>query len=70
MAVNVLSLFLMVPWVGLRFVIVAFPGHTHLPFVNKVVTLWLLNFLPWNFTMELKECDHFMLRKREMVALP
>ena len=30
MAVYVLCLFLMVPWIGLRSVIVAFPGHTHL----------------------------------------
>ena len=29
-AVNVLWLFLMVPWVGLQFVIVVFPDHTHL----------------------------------------
>ena len=32
MAVIVLCLFLTVPWVGLQFVIVAFPGHTHLLF--------------------------------------
>ena len=30
MAVYVLCLFLMVLWIGLRSVIVAFPGHTHL----------------------------------------
>ena len=30
--VNVLWLFLMVPWVGLQFVIVVFPDHTHLLF--------------------------------------
>ena len=30
--VNVLWLFLTVPWVGLQFVIVVFPDHTHLPF--------------------------------------
>ena len=30
MAVKVLYLFLMVPWVGLQCVILAFPGHTHL----------------------------------------
>ena len=28
--VNVLWLFLMVPWVGLQFMIVVFPDHTHL----------------------------------------
>ena len=31
--VNVLWLFLMVPWVGLHCVIVVFPDHTHLLFV-------------------------------------
>ena len=31
-SVNVLWLFLMVPWVGLQFVIVVFPDHTHLLF--------------------------------------
>ena len=30
--VNVLWLFFMVPWVGLQFVIVVFPDHTHLFF--------------------------------------
>ena len=33
MTVNVLWLFLAVPWVGLQFVIVVFPGHTHLLYV-------------------------------------
>ena len=28
--INILWLFLMVPWVGLQYVIVAFPDHTHL----------------------------------------
>ena len=28
--INVLSLFLTVPWVGLQFAIVVFPDHTHL----------------------------------------
>ena len=32
-AVDVLRLFLTVPWVGLQFVIVVFPDHTHLLFV-------------------------------------
>ena len=31
--VNVLQLFLKGPWVGLQFVIVVFPDHTHLLFV-------------------------------------
>ena len=26
-----LCIFLVVPWVGLSYVVVAFPGHTHLP---------------------------------------
>ena len=30
--VNVLWLFLMVPWVGLQYVMVVFPDHTHLLF--------------------------------------
>ena len=29
---SVLRIFLVMPWVGLSCVIVAFPGHTHLPF--------------------------------------
>ena len=33
--VNVLWLFFMVRWVGLQFVIVVFPYHSHLLFVNK-----------------------------------
>ena len=31
-AINVLWLFLMVPWVGLQYVIVVFPDHTHFTF--------------------------------------
>ena len=34
--VNVLRLFFVVPWVGLRFVIVVFPDHTHLRFVSNL----------------------------------
>ena len=30
--VNILSLFLMEPWVGMRYVIVIFPDHTNLDF--------------------------------------
>ena len=29
---SVLSIFLVVPWAGLSYVVVALPGHTHLPF--------------------------------------
>ena len=32
---NVLRLFLAVPWVGLQCVIVVFPDHTHLLFVFR-----------------------------------
>ena len=35
-SVNVLCLFLMVPWVGLHFVTVTFPGHTHLHYERVV----------------------------------
>ena len=48
-AVNVLFLFLMVPWVGLQFVIVVFPDYSHLllylflfrfeQFCNRVTTI-------------------------------
>ena len=33
MTVSVLWIFLTVPWVGLQFVIVVFPDHTHCPFI-------------------------------------
>ena len=33
--INVLRLFLTVPWVGLQCVIVIFPDHTHLLFVTE-----------------------------------
>ena len=36
MAVCVLRLFFAVPWVGLNYVIVVFPGHTHFLFTQKV----------------------------------
>ena len=37
MAVSVLCLFLMVPWVGLWSLIVAFPGHTRMFFLTSVM---------------------------------
>ena len=48
--VNVLYLFLMVPWVGLQYVIVVFPDHTHLlletnqnpKFQNPSLTLYII----------------------------
>ena len=33
--INVLWLFLTVPWVGLQYVIVVFPDHTHLLFYSR-----------------------------------
>ena len=37
----VLWLFLTVPWVGLQFLIVVFPDHTHLLFEHKIVFIFL-----------------------------
>ena len=37
--INVLWLFLMVPWVGLQYVIVVFPDHTHLLFSRAGIRL-------------------------------
>ena len=34
--INVLWLFLMVPWVGLQYVIVVFPDHTHILLQNNI----------------------------------
>ena len=36
--INVLWLFLMVPWAGLQYVIVVFPDHTHLLFAPMPLT--------------------------------
>ena len=36
---NVLWLFLTVPWVGLQYVIVVIPDHTHLLFVSSAKSL-------------------------------
>ena len=38
-AISVLCLFLAVPWVGLWFVVVAFPGHTHLRYAPCSVVI-------------------------------
>ena len=35
--VNVLWLYLTVPWVGLQFVALVFPDHTHLLFQTRVI---------------------------------
>ena len=46
-SVNVLWLFLMVPWVvGLQFVIVVFPDHTHLLFVHNAAGTLNIYFIP------------------------
>ena len=42
MAISVLCLFLMVSWVGLHCVIVAFLGHTHLLF-NSVTSVYCVS---------------------------
>ena len=39
LAINVLWLFLKVPWVDLQCVLVVFPGHTHL-FLCLILVLW------------------------------
>ena len=43
--INVLWLFLTMPWVGLQSVIVVFPDHTHLLFNNltKKIHKWYIN---------------------------
>ena len=49
--INVLWLFLTVPWVGLQYVIVAFPDHTHLLFAVfcscRTTPLPTCHKLPW-----------------------
>ena len=43
--INVLWLFLTVPWAGLRYVIAVFPDHTHLLFLVEIelrTTCWLV----------------------------
>ena len=39
LAVIILRLFNTVPWVGLLYVIVAFPGHTHVLSLKKLVEI-------------------------------
>ena len=36
--VNIMELFLTVQWVGVQFVIVAFPDHTHLLFIYQLIS--------------------------------
>ena len=45
MTVSVLWLFPVVPWVSMQCVIVVFPGHTHLLFVESV---WSIKMLKLN----------------------
>ena len=40
MTVNVLWLFVAVPWVGLQWLMAVFPGDTHLQFVNTTFALF------------------------------
>ena len=49
--INVLWLFLTVPWVGLQYVILVFPDHTHLLF-NICFGLW------WNIQVQHKGHAH------------
>ena len=37
--INVLWLYLTVPWVGLLYVIVVFPDHTYFLFIDKLKTI-------------------------------
>ena len=49
--VMVERLFLAVPWSCLRFVIVVFPDHTHLLFLNWYKNIHLLALLKWHDLM-------------------
>ena len=41
--INVLRLFLTVPWIGLKCVIVVFPDHTHSLFMGHFIRVWYLS---------------------------
>ena len=56
MAVFVLFLFLKAPWVCLRFVIVAIPGHTHLRF-------WVLKNMVRGFSTYLAFPEKFSVNE-------
>ena len=51
LTVSVMGLFLVVPWVGLRYVTMTFPGHTHLHFKIHLVSIRrrraILKFHAW-----------------------
>ena len=44
--INVLWLFLKVPWVGLQFVMVVFPDHTHFLLVHSFMHISLIACIP------------------------
>ena len=46
--VNVLWLFLTVPWVGMQCVLVVFPGHTHLFFNGSINSVWQIGLHPFS----------------------
>ena len=41
--INVLLLLLMVPWVGLKCVILVLPDHTHIFFIGQLMRVWYLS---------------------------
>ena len=45
MAFSILFLFLAVPWVGLQYVIVAFPGHTQVFFHSPTCLMYMMSQL-------------------------
>ena len=52
MAVSAWCFFLMVPWAGQQYVIVVFPGHTHL-FFAMVITI-----PGFNYYYSLMDCEN------------
>ena len=54
--INVLCLFLTVPWVGLQYVIVVFPDHTYLHFlVLRTIFFWNI-VVPLNNFASMRNC--------------
>ena len=70
--VIVVWLFLMVPWVCLRFVIVVFPDHTHLLLLtstlSRELTIRVLTRLVCNFVVRMQQ-SQFSHTKIHMEAL-
>ena len=56
--INVMWLFLTVPWVGLQFVIVVFPDHTHLLLVRIEAELTFLQDVLLVVTVNMKPCRY------------